>query len=116
MIFLRAEAPLMGGYRVIVNEEFAGKFQSGKHLVVPTTPGNHLLQVRRLSRKSSKHRETVIITIEPGKTHYFLVAETVAPGTQLELVEITEQSGKRLLAKQEIWRKRHLNRTATAQP
>jgi hypothetical protein len=116
MIFLRPEAPLMGGYRIIANDQFVGKFQSGKHLVVSTTPGNHLLQVSRLRKKSSKNRETIIVTIEPGKTHYFLVAETVAPGGRLELVEITEQSGKRLLAKQEIWRKRQANRAVAAQP
>ncbi len=99
VIFIRADVPFSASYSAIINNEFKGKIKSFNHLEVDVNAGNLFFQVRRTGRKASDRLETVIIPIQPGQTHYLMIVDSFR---SLELLELTEQAGQRMLAKQEI--------------
>jgi len=115
VIFIRADSPfgLTGSCSAIVNNEFKGKIKSFNHLEVDVNAGNLFFQVRWAGRKASERLETVIIPILPGQTHYLMIVDSFR---SLELLELTEQAGQRILAKQGIRMKINESRMARATP
>lgn len=104
-VFIRPEAMLVGTFNIIANSEFIGKVKVGNHLTVKMKEGSQLMQVRRVGRKHAERLETVVVTLQPGQTHYFLLVDPFYSGAPVELVELTEASALRLLAKQEVARR-----------
>lgn len=104
-VFIRPDAMLIGALNVIANNEFVGKIKTGDHLALKMQEGSQFIQVRRTGRKAVDRLETVIVTLRPGETHYFLLIELHQPGMPIELVELNEASAMRLLTKQEVQRK-----------
>jgi hypothetical protein len=113
VVFIRTGPPLSVPYSVIINNEFKGKVKANNHLSLTAGDGSLLIQVRRAGRKQSEFRETIIASPAPGKTHYFMIIES-NPG--LDVVEMTELSGLRMLTKQEVWRSRNSNKLAKVEP